>query len=75
MAVMTPGEAQDYIQRWKLVHEIEAAELQRTPVEAKLRQLAALMASRHLFGPDSDRERQISEVRDRWARLRQVLGG
>ncbi len=75
MAAMTPEEAQNYIQRWKLVREIEAAELRRTPIETKLRQLAALMASHSLFGPEPDRERQIAEVRDRWARLRQVLGG
>lgn len=72
---MTPEEARDYIQRWKLVREIEAAELRRTSVETKLRQLASLMASRHLFGPEPDRERQVAEVRDRWARLRQVLAG
>jgi len=72
---MTPEEARDYIQRWKLVREIETDELQRTPIEAKLRQLAALMASRHLFGPEPDRESQISDVRARWTRLRQVLGG
>jgi hypothetical protein len=28
---------------------------------AKLRQLAALVASRHLFAPDPDRELQIDE--------------
>ncbi len=72
---MTREEAQDYIERWRLVRELEAVELQRTPIEAKLRQLAALMASRHLFGPEPDREKEIAEVRDRWARLRQVLGG
>lgn len=75
MAAITPEEAQAYIQRWKLVREIETVELQRTPIEAKLRQLAALMASRHLFGPEPDREIRISEVRGRWARLRQALGG
>jgi hypothetical protein len=75
MAAMTPEEAQAYIQRWELVRDIEAAELQRTPIETKLRQLAALMASHHLFAPELDREQQVAEVRDRWARLRQVLGG
>jgi hypothetical protein len=75
MVEITPEEARDYIQRWDLVREIEAAELRRTPIETKLRQLAALMASRHLFGPEPDRERRLCEVRDRWARLRQVLGG
>lgn len=75
MAAITPEDAQDYIQRWTLVREMETVELQRTPIETKLRQLAALMASRHLFAPEPDREMQISEVRDTWARLRQALGG
>jgi hypothetical protein len=44
---------------------MSTAEPQRTPIETKLRQLAALMAARHLFGPESDRERQVAEVRDR----------
>ncbi len=72
---MAPAEARDYIQRWTLVREIELSELRRTSVATKLGQLAALMASRHLFGPEPDRERQLSEVRDRWARLRQALSG
>lgn len=75
MAAVTPEEARDYIRRWKLVREIETIELQRSTTDTKLRQLAALMASRHLFGPEPDREMQICEVRDRWARLRQALGG
>jgi hypothetical protein len=75
MAAITPEEARAYIQRWELVRELETAELQRTPIETKLRQLAALMASRHLFGPEPDRERQVAEVRARWERLRQALSG
>jgi hypothetical protein len=72
---MTPEQARSYFNRWNLVREVETAELQRTSMETKLRQLAALMASRHLFAPEPDREAQISEVRDRWARLRKALGG
>ncbi|MGH8133736.1 MAG: hypothetical protein ACRETG_03305 [Steroidobacteraceae bacterium] len=72
---MTSEQARAYIKRWELVRDAEAAELQRTPIESKLRQLASLMASRHVFGPEPDREQQILEVRARWARLRQALGG
>ena len=75
MSPMTPEQARSYVERWALVREIEAAELQRTSMETKLRQLAALMASRRLFGPEPDREVQIELVRERWARLRQALGG
>jgi len=72
---MTPEQARSYFERWDLVREIEAAELRRTPMETKLRQLAALMESRRVFGPEPDREQQVEAVRERWARLRQALGG
>ena len=44
-------------------------------METKLRQLAALMASRHLFGVEPDREAGVEAVRERWARLRQAVSG
>jgi hypothetical protein len=44
-------------------------------METKLSQLAALMASRHLFGEEPDRDAGVQAVRARWARLRQMLGG
>jgi hypothetical protein len=75
MAAMTPEEARAYRQRWDLVGAAESAELQRTTMEMKLRQLSALMASRHLFGPEPDRENQIQLVRERWDDLRRALGG
>ncbi|MGH8220539.1 MAG: hypothetical protein ACREUT_18550 [Steroidobacteraceae bacterium] len=75
MAALTPEEARAYFERWEWVRDAEAAELRRTSVEVKLRQLGALMASRDLFGPEPDRDAQIREVRDRWARLRQALSG
>jgi hypothetical protein len=75
MASITPAEAQAYFERWELVKEIEFAELQRTSMDTKLRQLSALMASRSLFGADPERENGMQLVRDRWARLWQALGG
>ena len=75
MASITPAEAQAYFQRWELVKEIELAELRRTSMDTKLRQLSALMASRGLFGVDPERENGMQLVRDRWARLWQALGG
>jgi hypothetical protein len=75
MASITPAEAQAYFKRWDLVKEIELAELRRTSMDTKLRQLSALMASRSLFGVDSERENGMQLVRDRWARLWQALGG
>jgi hypothetical protein len=75
MAAITPAEAQAYFKRWELVKEIELVELRRNSMDVKLRQLSALMASRGLFGVDSEREKGVLLVRDRWAFLRQVLLG
>ncbi len=75
MASLTPAEAHAYFKRWDLVKEIELAELRRTSMDTKLRQLSALMASRGLFGVDPERENGVQLVRDRWTRLWQALGG
>jgi hypothetical protein len=75
MAEITPDQARSYFSRWDLVREMETKELQRTSVETKLQQLAALMVSGHLFAPDPNRETQTDQVRERWVRLRKALGG
>jgi hypothetical protein len=49
MASITPAEAHAYFKRWELVKEVELAELRRTSMDTKLRQLSALMASRSFF--------------------------
>jgi hypothetical protein len=72
---VTPEDARAYFKRWELVRDVEAAELRSASMEEKLRQLGSLMASRHLFAPDSDRERQTEIVRQRWVQLRKALGG
>ena len=72
---MTSEEAQAYLARWQLLRAVETAELQRTSMETKLQQLAALMACRDVFGPEPERDAQIREVRERWARLRRALDG
>jgi hypothetical protein len=75
MDKMTSEQALAYLARWQHVQDTEVAELRRTSIETKFTQLAALMASRDVFGPEPDRETQVREVRERWARLRQALGG
>jgi hypothetical protein len=75
MAAITPDQARGYLERWELVRDVESGELRRTSMEAKLQQLSSLMASRSIFGPDPDREREIEVVRERWSRLRKALGG
>ena len=75
MAAVTPEEAVAYFRRWEMVRDAEVRELRRTPMETKLQQLASLMASRHIFGPEPDREAETRVVRERWARLRRALRG
>ena len=75
MGRISTDDAEAYLARWRLVQEAEATLLRRTPMETKLRQLAALMAARDLFASDPDRQLQAEEVRTRWGRLRQALGG
>jgi hypothetical protein len=74
MSTITPADAREYCDRWSLVNTQEIEELRRMPMEAKLLQLASLMASRALMPADPRREQQVEEVRRRWARLRDLLG-
>jgi hypothetical protein len=73
MATITPDEARAYADRWAVAEAFELEELRRTPMETKLLQLTALMASRDLFTYDPEREKGVLEVRERWFRLRQLL--
>jgi len=75
MTSITPAQARAYLKRWAAVNEFEITELRRTPMKLKLRQLSALMASRHLFTPDPTREKGVRQVRKHWAKLRKALGG
>lgn len=74
MSSLTPQQAHAYLERWRLVGEMEAAELRRTPMETKLRQLAALMQARRVFGVEPSREMETEAVRERWARIKRAIG-
>lgn len=74
MATITPKDAHKYLERWRLVCQAEATELRGATMDLKARQLAILMASRDLFAPDQTRDREINDVRARWARIRRALG-
>jgi hypothetical protein len=75
MPKMTTEEAQAYFERWRLVRDVEVADLRRTSIDTKLRQLAALVAARDVFGQEAEREAQVRAVRARWALIRQALSG
>jgi chromosome condensin MukBEF MukE localization factor len=72
---ISKSDAQAYLDRWSMVRDAERDELRIMPMELKAKQLAALMESRALFGDDLKRQKEVEEVRARWARLRKVLGG
>jgi hypothetical protein len=72
---MTKAEAQAWMARWRLVNEAERKELQATPPEVSLRQLAALMASVDQISWREALEAEQAEVWERWNRLRKACGG
>lgn len=74
MARITPDEARAYLRRFDLLEEIQEAEIRRASVQSRFQQLAALMSSRQVFGPEPHRERDLEIVRERWARLRRAAG-
>jgi len=75
MSALTPEQARAYLDRWALVREVETRELRTASLELKAQQLGVLMPSRELFKNDPEREREITGVRDRWARIRRASGG
>jgi Fe-S-cluster formation regulator IscX/YfhJ len=74
MKVISPEQAKAYLSRWQLVRQAEEAELERTSVDVKFRQLAALMTTQDAFADDPQRQAEIQAVRERWARLREAIG-
>jgi hypothetical protein len=68
-----PKSARDYLAGLELAGVFEVEELRRTPVELKIRQIWSLMTSADLFEDDSEREASVTEIRERWRRIRQAF--
>lgn len=68
-----PKSARDYLAALELAGVFEVEELRRTPIELKIRQIWSLMTSADLFERDSEREASVTEVRERWRRIRQAF--
>jgi len=68
---ITKEEARAFRRRWEAINAAEREELRAMSMEDKLRQLAALMASRELFDWTEEMKSE-AEVRERWNRLRKV---
>lgn len=75
MDEVSSAEARAYLERWKLLREIEVAALRSTSMDTKLRQLTALMQARDAFPADPRRQDEVRSVRERWARIKQAMGG
>jgi hypothetical protein len=72
---LTRKEARAFRTRWEMVNAAERIELLTTPLDHKLRQLAALMASVQALGWTDALAAEEAEVRARWNRLRAALNG
>ncbi len=76
---MTKAEGRAYKRRWEAVNRFQIEELRATPVEEKFRQLALLMRVARAW-PWTPKQlaleaAEVEQVRARWARLREALGG
>lgn len=70
---VTPKAVREYLAGLQQADAFEVEELRRTPVEVKLRQIWSLMTSADLLEKSAEREAGVTEVRERWRRLRQAF--
>lgn len=73
VTVANPKSVRDYLAGLELAGAFEVEELRRTPMELKLRQIWSLMTSADLLQADTEREAGITEVGERWRRIRQAF--
>ena len=72
---ISPEAAAGYMERWALAEQRLVRERRATPMEARLHQLAALMASASTMGWSGALDDEDDAVRERWmAARRSELG-
>ena len=71
---LTRSQARAFERRWRIVNAAERSELRRTTMDARFRQLAALMASASTVGGASAHATEDALVRRRWMAIRRALG-
>lgn len=74
-APISPQAAARYEQRWAIARKRLAEELRATPMETRLRRLAALMESASEFGWTRSLDAEDELVRARWMALRRARLG
>jgi hypothetical protein len=72
---MTKGEALAFRERWRLVNAREEEELRSTPIEVKWQQFNTLLAWGQQLGWTDALAKDVTVVRERWARLRKAYRG
>ena len=73
--MLTKEEALAFEARWRLVNDTINEEIRTTPVEMKLKQLGALVASVYALGWDEKLREGEDEVRERWLILKRMSNG
>jgi hypothetical protein len=71
---ITKADVRAAAMRWARVNDYERKELRKTPVEEKLRQLAALMLSCDGLGYTKALDGEQHIARERWRDLRRAYG-
>lgn len=74
-ASLTKTQARAFRDRWRRVNAREVEELRATNLEVRWRQFNTLLAWGRRPEWEAMLAEGVAEVRERWARLRKVLGG
>lgn len=74
VASMKAAQARAYMNRWKLVAEVEREELARMTPAEKFADIGRLMELAHTLGSSTHTDEQVDEVRRRWVRLVERMG-
>lgn len=79
MKKMTKSQVRAYMRRWKAVNRFHRAEVRDTPPRERLRNVQFMLEA-GLSWPWTksqlaNREREATQVRARWRKLREALGG
>lgn len=70
---LNKADVRAWMERWKVVNELEREELQSTPIEAKFRRLGILMHTARALGWKTSTQSEIDTVRSRWLRLKRAI--
>lgn len=72
---MNAADAHAYVNRWKVVAEAEREERARATLAEKFRDTGMLMELAYALGGTTHTDEQVEEVRRRWVRLGERMGG